>query len=135
MIPSYKTQSLPALNGPLSLLQLPSYLSQEKACQQTSVHEEEEAAGDAGHAAATEEVEPSHRGNVQGGPPGHAPTEPPSGPVSAAAGAYDESPGKDDPAFLRCVSIVGSEWRQRSGEAVKCEGCGLVSPLSSLEKK
>ncbi|XP_045921557.1 myb/SANT-like DNA-binding domain-containing protein 1 isoform X2 [Micropterus dolomieu] len=84
--------------------------SQEKACQQAPIHEEKETASDAGHVAATKEVEPGHRGDVQRGPSCHAPTEPPAGPMSAAAGAHDEPSGEDDSASLRHVSIVGSEW-------------------------
>ena len=55
---------------------------------------------------------------MQGGPSGHAPTEPPPGPVSAAAGAYDEPSGEDDPASPSHDSIMESEQRQRSGEAM-----------------
>jgi len=84
------TQTLSALNGALSVLQLSPDFSQEKTRQQAPVHEEKETAGDAGHVTAAEEVEPRHRGDVQGGPTRHAATEPPAGPVSAAAGAYDE---------------------------------------------
>lgn len=66
---------------------------------------------------------------MQGGPPSHAPTEPPPGPVSAAAGAYDEPPGEDDPAWLLHGGIVGSEWGQRSSEAMKCEGYGCLGEI------
>lgn len=107
---------------PLLVRQLPSYLGEEEACQQASRREEEEAAGDAGHATAAKEVEPGHRGDVQGGPSSHASAEPAPGPVSAAAGAHDEPPGEDDPASLRHVSVVGSGWGQRPREALKCVG-------------
>lgn len=59
---------------------------------------------------------------MQGGPSGHAPTEPPPGPVSAASGTYDEPPGEDDPASLYHVSVMGSEWGQRPREAMKYVG-------------
>lgn len=117
-------QTLHALKGSLSVLQLPPAFKQEEACQQTSVHQEKKTASYAGHAPATKEVEPGHRGDVQGGPPGHAPTEPPAGPVSAAAGAHDEPFGEDDPASLHHVSVMGTEWGERSRETVKCGDYG-----------
>lgn len=130
VISYYKT--LPALKGPFSVLQLSPYFSQEKACQQAPVREEKETASDAGHVAATKEVEPGHRGDVQGGPSSHAPAEPPPGPVSAAAGAYDEPSGEDDPASLFHVSIMGSEWGQRSRQAMRCEGYGCLGEIMVL---
>ncbi|KAA8579150.1 hypothetical protein FQN60_007270, partial [Etheostoma spectabile] len=110
-------KSLPALRDPFSVLQLSPYFSQKKTRQQAPFHEEKETASDAGHVPATKKVEPGHRGDVQGGPSSHAPTEPPPGPVSAVAGTYDEPSGEDDPASLRHVSIMESDWGQRSSEA------------------
>lgn len=116
------SQSLRELKSPFSVLQLSPDFSQETTCQQAAVHKKKETPGDAGHAAATEEVEPGHRGDVQGGPSSPAPAEPAPGPVSAAAGAYDEPSGEDDPVSLHHISIIGPEWGQRSREAMKCEG-------------
>lgn len=106
----------------ISVFQLTSYFSQEEICQQAPVNEEEETAGDAGHAAGTKEVKSGYRGNMQGGPSSHAPAEPTPGSVSAAAGAYDESSGEDDPDSLCHISVMGSEWGQRSWKAMKCVG-------------
>lgn len=103
----------------LSAPQLPPGLSQEETCQKVPVPEEEEAAGHAGHAPAAQEVQPGDRGDVQGAPPIHAPTEPPAGPVSAAAGEDDEPPGENDTAPQLNVSGVESERGKRSRETVK----------------
>lgn len=96
--------------GSFSVLQLSPNFSQEKTCQQAPVHKEKETANNAVHVAATEEVESGHRRDVQGGPSSHTATEPPPGPVSADAGPHDEPSGEDDPASLRHVGIMGSEW-------------------------
>lgn len=125
-----------ALKGPFSVLQLSSYFSQETTCQQAPLHKEKESTGDAGYAAATEEVESGHRGDVQGGPSSPAPAEPPPGPVSAAAGAYDEPPGEDDPASLHHISIMGPEQGQRSRAAMMCKGClGEIMVLPHLSSQ
>lgn len=102
--------------GSVSAPQLSPHLHQEEACQEVPVPEEEEAAGDAGHAEAAEEVHAGHRGDVQGGPPVPAPTEPPPGPVSAAAGEDDEPPGEDDSSSRLHVDGVGG---QRPREALR----------------
>lgn len=109
-----------ALKGLSSALQLSSYISQEKTCQQAPVHQEKETADDAGHATATEEIKSGHRGDMQGGPPSTAPAEPPAGPVSTAAGTYDEPPGEDDPASLCHVSNMEPERGQGTREAMRC---------------
>lgn len=111
----------------LTCPQLSPYVSQETTRQQTNVHEEKEAAADAGHAAAAEEVESGHRGDLQGSPSSLEAAESPPAPVSAAAGAHDEPPGEDDPASSLHSSHVGSERAQRFGEAVmypRCCACG-----------
>lgn len=105
---------------PSLLPQLTSYLGQEEEGQQAPVLEAEETASLAGYAAATEEVEPGHGGDVQGGASSRAPTEPPPGPVPAAAGAHDEPPGEDDPASRHCISHMGSERCEGSGKTIKC---------------
>ena len=69
---------------------------------------------------------------MQGGPSSHASTEPPPGPVSAAAGTYDEPSGEDDPASLRHVSIMESEWGQRSSEAMTCESYSCLGEIMVL---
>ena len=120
--------------------QLSSYPSQETTHQQAPVHKEEETAGDAGHAAAAEEVESGRRGDVQGGASSAAAAEPPTGSVPAAAGAYDEPPGEDDPASHQHVGLVGPERGQRSGEALKWAGLkhswqGTDDGIASLTQK
>lgn len=50
---------------------------------------------------------------MQGGPSGRAPAEPPAGPVSAAAGTYDEPTGEDDPAVHR-VNIIREAMKSKS---------------------
>lgn len=103
-----------ALRGPFSILQLTSYFSQKATCPQALVSQEEETTSDAGHAAATEEVDTGYRRDVQGGPSGRAPAEPPAGPVSAAAGTYDEPAGEDDPAYVCHVNIISEAVKFRS---------------------
>lgn len=115
----------------MSVPQLSPHLHQEEACQKVPVPEEEEAAGDAGHAEAAEEVNPGHRGDVQGGPSVPAPTEPPPGPVSAAAGEDDEPPGEDDSSSRLHVNGVGG---QRPREALRSEKPSGVPPPPTFTK-
>lgn len=103
-----------ALRGPFSILQLTSYFSQKATGPQALVSQEEETTSDAGHAAATEEVDTGHRRDMQGGPSGRAPAEPPAGSVSAAAGTYDEPAGEDDSAYVHHVSIISEAMKFRS---------------------
>lgn len=103
-----------ALRRPFSFLQLTSHFSEKATCPQALVSQEEETTSDAGHAAATEEVDTGHRRDVQGGPSGRAPAEPPAGPVSAAAGTYDEPAGEDDPAYVHHVNIIREAMKFRS---------------------
>lgn len=56
---------------------------------------------------------------MQRGPSSPAAAEHPPGPVSAAAGAYDEPPREDDPSCAHRSSIVGPERGQRSREAMR----------------
>lgn len=126
---------------PSLLPQLTSYLGQEEEGQQAPVLEAEETASLAGYAAATEEVEPGHGGDVQGGASSRAPTEPPPGPVPAAAGAHDEPPGEDDPASRHCISHMGSERGEGSRKTIKCFlfcfllGGVVASPIPLLNTK
>lgn len=107
-----------ALRGPFSILhsilQLTSHFSQKATCPQALVSQKEETTSDAGHAAATEEVDTGHRRDMQGGPSGRAPAEPPAGAVSAAAGTYDEPTGEDDPACVHHVNIIREAMKFRS---------------------
>lgn len=70
---------------------------------------------------------------MPGGPSSPAPAEPAPGPVSAAAGAYDEPPGEDDPVSFRRISTMGPEWGQGVREAVKGHsGHGCLGEISGL---
>lgn len=116
-----------ALKCPLSALQLTSSF-QKASSTQMSVPKAEEVPCDAVHAAAAETVHPGLGGDVQGGPPRSAPAEPPAGPVYAASGANDESPGKDDPTSQHLFSTTS--------KALKfCSYCFFLLVLLLLRSK